>query len=530
MNARSSAGPLIDPVRMAFLSPLSRLYQTNPFEPAWAALATGALGRGSVSDARAGGLKKALEEIRGPLAQALAAIAMQLAQGKAASDEERAVYRGAALYGLWDEYGPRLQALIDGEAIDAPFYDGFVEQHRFLFNHPGLTVPEPAHLLALLYQARRAWYFASTNIGGRSPSAEAVRASLWRANLGSDLDAYADGLYRRMDEIPVLITGETGTGKELAAECIGWSRYIPFDPGTKRFATTAAGDYYARNLGEVPGELMESALFGHKRGSFTGATGDMTGCLGWPKPYGSLFLDEIGELPEHVQVKLLRPLQSRAYLPIGESKAHKLRGRLLFATHRNLPALCREGKVRADFLERINGVPIRMPPLRQMLAEAPEELRGYVRGFLAEKLDHPGRVEDWSARVVRSIEETKRGYAWPGNVRELRNYAENYLLMDGRVETAETSAPSVVAQAGSAEGVQAGTPESAAQASSGILGPQAKAGKVSADEVMRAYVTQVHVLTGENKAETARRTGLNWRTVKRLIDPARLKRWLLRRR
>jgi DNA-binding NtrC family response regulator len=530
-------GPLIDPVRAALLSPLAKLAHTNPFEPAWDALLASALGGGSVTGVRAAGSTESRspwgpEALGEPLAQALAVIATQLAQGKTASEEERAIYQGAALYGLAHGFGPRLQALIDHDTIEVPFYDDFVEQHRFLFAHPGLRVPEPSHLLALLYQTRRAWSFASTKIRGRSAIANAVRASLWRANLGSDLGAYADGLFRRMDEIPVLITGETGTGKELAAACIGWSRYIPFDPVAKRFATTPSGDYHARNLCEVPSSLLESALFGHKRGSFTGAAADAKGYFALPKPHGSLFLDEIGELPEHVQVKLLRPLQSREYLPLGESRPHTLSGRQLFATHRDLEALCREGKFRADLLERMNGVPIRMPSLRQVLAEAPEELHAFVRGFVADKIDDAARVEEWSARVVRSIEATRRGYAWPRNLRELKNYAERFLLTDGRMEAPEPSAQSTEQRAATPE--TTALPSSALPSggipSSGILGPRAKAGEVSLEELTRTYVTRVHVLTAQNKAETARRTGLDWRTVKKWVDPARLGRWLARKK
>ncbi len=516
MNAHASAGPLIDPVRMAFLRPIARLPFTNPFEPGWRGLVEAARGGGSA----AGASSKVLAALTEPLAQALAVTAVQLGRGAAATDEERSIYQGAALYGMWADYGPRLQALIDRDQVAVPFYDEFVGQHRFLFDHAGLSVPEPAHLLALLYQARRAWFFAATKIRGRSASATKVRAALWRANLSDDLDAYASGLYRRMDEIPVLITGEAGTGKELAAACIGGSRYIPFDAGTRRFATTATGDYHIRNLSETPGELVDSSLFGHKRGSFTGATADMPGCLGMPKQHGSLFLDEIGELPEHVQVKLLRPLQSREYLPIGESRPQKLWGRQIFATHRDLSALCRAGKFRADLLERITCVRIRMPPLRQILAEAPEELDLYVRGFVADKLDDPGQVERWSARVQRSIAKTQRGYDWPGNLRELKNYTVNCLLSEEPSEAPpEESAPAAVEE-------QAGTPASAELVSSGLLGPKAKAGAVSLEELNRAYATRVHLLTGQNKAETARRLGVDWRKVGRWIDPARLMRWL----
>lgn len=532
MNALSSTGPLLDPEWMAFLEPVSRLHATNPFEPAWEDLLKAALGRkyipaDTVAYAPNGTPRTSRIRLGEQLAWMLTLATLRLEEGVAGTPRELEVYQGAAIYGLWDQLSPRLQKLIDDDEIEVAFYDHFVERHRSLLGYPGLTAPEPAHLLALFYQAQRAWYFASSKIRGGSPSARAARAAVWRANMGVDISAYADGLHRRMDEIPVLITGETGTGKELAAECVGWSRYLPFDPATRRFAMKYAAGFHVRNLCEVPRELVESALFGHKRGSFTGADTDATGCFALPKQYGSLFLDEIGELPEHVQVKLLRPLQSREYVPVGETRPRKILGRHLFATHRDLDALCREGRFRPDLHERMNGVSIHMPPLRQMIAEAPEEMRYYVRWFVAAKIDDPERVEKWTERVVNAIAAKRIGDPWSRNLRELKNYTERYLLTDGRMSTPEervrVSMP-VAEEKRAPEGH--GAPESACLPSSGILGPRAKAGEITVEELTRAYVTRVHVLTGQNRSETARRTGLNWRTVGQRLDPARLLRWL----
>ncbi len=511
---------------MALLEPVSRLHATNPFEPAYEALVNEALGDRSGAGAGGGGsntglLERKLARLTETVGMVLAVVAHGLANGATATARELTVYRGAALHGLSDGLAGRFRGLIEAGRTDAPFYDGFLEEYRFLFGHCGVAVPAPGHLFALLYQMRRAWHFIGTKIRGGAPSAAAARAAVWRANLGSDFEAYAGGLYRYMDEIPVLVTGETGTGKELAAQCVGWSRYIPFDPATKRFATTHDGDFHVRNLADVPRELVDGALFGHKRGSFTGATGDAVGCLSLPKEHGSLFFDEIGELPEYVQVKLLRPLESREYLPIGETRPRRLLGRQVFATNRDLEARCREGRFRADLLERINGVPVRMPPLRQLLAEAPDELHGYVSAFLAEKLDDPAQVARWAGRVVDAIGANRRGDAWSRNMRELKHYAENYLLTDGRMSPAPPPPPvAPVAQ---------GAPESTCEVSSGILGPRAKAGEVTLEEIARDYVTRVHVLTDQNRSETARRTGLNWRTVPHKLDPARLIRWLARR-
>jgi DNA-binding NtrC family response regulator len=527
MRTRPSTGPLIDPSLLALLAPISRLHATNPFDPAWTALHKAALGRDHVPGDEAsctppGTPSPNRDLIARHLAVALVPAAQQLAAGATATPEELAIYQGAVLYSLWDIYGPLLQRLIDDDAVDVSFYDDFAARCRTYLAHPGLTAPEPPHLLALLYQARRAWYFARTKILGASPSAAASRAAIWAASMGSDIETYAASLYARMDGIPVLITGETGTGKDLAAACVGCSRYIPFDPVARRFAMKFGADYHVRNLCEVTRDLVESALFGHKKGSFTGAATDATGCFALPGKHGALFLDEAGEMPEHVQVKLLRPLQNREYLPIGETRPRPILGRLLFATNRDLDAMCDEGTFRADLHERMNGVGIHMPALRRMVAEAPGEMRSYVGAFVADKVAGAPRVETWTERVVGSIVATRFGYPWPRNLRELKNYTDRYILTDGHVPP-----PAVVRGAAAPRPTEGGVaPESACVPSSGVLGPRAKAGDVSLDELDRAYVTRIYMLTGENVAETSRRTGLDRRTVQRRIDRARLVRWL----
>jgi hypothetical protein len=381
MNARSSTTPLIDPGRMTFLEPVSHLYATNPFDPAFEARLEAALGEryvpGEGGCPQVGAPSKNHERILEPLAEALAVTSHQLARGRTGTPGELAVYQGAAIYGLWEEYCARIQALIDAEEVEVPFCDEFVDRHRCLLGHPGLSAPEPGHLFALFHQARRNWYFPSSMIRGESPSARAACSSIWRANMASDAWVYADGLYRKMDEIPVLITGETGTGKEFAARCIGWSRYIPFDTRKRRLALKHTEDFHTRSISEVSEHLIESMLFGHKRGSFTGAISNETGWFALPGEHGSLFLDEAGEFPWDVQAKLLRPLQNREIVPMGESRPQKVYGRPIFATHRNLEAMCLAGEFREDLLERMNGMHIHMPSLRQMMAEAPGELRGY---------------------------------------------------------------------------------------------------------------------------------------------------------
>jgi two-component system, NtrC family, response regulator HydG len=522
MTTPPTTGPLILPSRLGYAEALSRLYITNPFVPAWTDLHKAALGERYVpgdhaSLTLAGAPSANRRDIAEKIALLVGAASRHLAAGGTATPRELAIYQGLVIYSLWDDFGPELQRIIDEDRIDAPFYDDFAERYRATLGFPGLTVPEPGRLFAFFYQARRAWYFARTKILGGSPSAAAARAAIWRAIMGGDVRTYASDLYLRMHRTPVLITGETGTGKELAAECIGWSRYIPFDVAPRRFAFRHAERHHARNLCETPPELLPSALFGHKRGSFTGATSDMTGFFALPLPGGSLQLDEFGELPLHVQAQLLRPLEGRQYLPIGETRLRPIECLLIFTTNRDLEAMCREGTFRPDLHERMKGVHIHMPSLLQMLREAPGEMRVHVMAFVAGEISSAAEVEAMTDRIMNAIGATGASYGWSRNVRELKNFVVSYVINDGQV--VEPWGPAPASSQASPVADESG-PESSCPPSSGILGPRAKAGEVSLDELTRAFVVQVHVLTGGSLRETARRTSLDYRTVKRYLDPA----------
>ena len=285
---------------------------------------------------------------------------------------------------------------------------------------------------------------------------------------------------------------------------------------------------HARSLCEVSSDLIGSELFGHKRGSFTGATSDKIGLFALPKANGSLFLDEIGEIPGNVQAQLLRPLENREIVPIGETRPRPIQGRHIFATNNDLEAKCLAGEFREDLLERMNGVRIHMPPLREMLAEDPAELRRYVRGFVAEKLDDEGQRELWTERIVRYAAEELAGHPWTRNLRELKHFTERYLITGGKMPK-----PEVVrlpeAPAGEAAPEARGAPESVCAPSSALLAPMVKRGEISAEELEVIYVTEVFASTGQNLAETARKTGMHRRTVRERIDHARLARRLARR-
>ncbi len=210
-------------------------------------------------------------------------------------------------------------------------------------------------------------------------------------------------------ETRVAIQGETGTGKELIARTI------------HQKSARRAGPFVTLNCAAVPAELIESELFGHEKGSFTGAAGRHIGKFEQAGG-GTLFLDEIGDMPLAMQSKLLRVLEEGEIERVGGDKPIPVDARVLVATHRNLEEMVRQGTFRADLFHRVYVFPIVLPPLR----ERPEEIAVLAEYFSTQVAAQNGwRLKHFS---TESLEILKR-YAWPGNVRELRNVVERVLLL-----------------------------------------------------------------------------------------------------
>ncbi len=217
-------------------------------------------------------------------------------------------------------------------------------------------------------------------------------------------------------QAPVYISGESGVGKELVARLV-------HESGPRR-----DGPFVPVNCGAIPSELMESELFGHKRGSFTGAVSDQKGLIQSAEG-GTLFLDEVADLPLHMQVKLLRVIQEKTVRPVGESRELPVDVRILSATHKDLAQLVAQGRFREDLYYRINVIELRVPPLRER-AEDIADLAETIIERLARRMQIAGA----SARARRRPRSRLRGYPFPGNVRELENVLERALtLCDGSV-------------------------------------------------------------------------------------------------
>jgi DNA-binding NtrC family response regulator len=205
----------------------------------------------------------------------------------------------------------------------------------------------------------------------------------------------------------VIIYGESGTGKELVARTI------------HEMSRRGQGPFIAVNCGAIPEHLIESEFFGYKKGAFTGAVADKPGFLDLAHG-GSLFLDEIGEIPPNLQVKLLRAIEGGGYLPVGGDKPGRSDFRIIAATHRDLRDEVENSKIRRDFYYRIHVIPIYLPPLR----ERKEDLPLLIHHFLTNLSD-----DDMVLTLPASVMQILKRYEWPGNVRELQNVIQRYVTL-----------------------------------------------------------------------------------------------------
>lgn len=217
------------------------------------------------------------------------------------------------------------------------------------------------------------------------------------------------------NETTVLITGPSGTGKELVARAIHYNGRRKDEP------------FVAINCGAIPENLIESELFGHKKGAFTGAVSDKKGLIESANG-GTLFLDEVGELPLTMQVKLLRFLQDHQFNPVGDVRTRQADVRIVSATNRNLQEAIEEGLFREDLFYRLNVIQIPLPPLKERLKDIPLLAQHFLKTF-SKKLGK--KVTGCSGEALDLLQE----YDWPGNVRELENAIERAVVMDsdGRI-------------------------------------------------------------------------------------------------
>jgi transcriptional regulator with AAA-type ATPase domain len=495
--------PLMRPDELAFARTVSELVHCNPFTTHRIELERQALGSEFVEADAEWNLHPQsrhnhpnLLVLQRRLEEAGERLRVRLVKGAKATEAERALYEDLVLLALYHRLRGALDETFTPAAAGAragrpaALYRQLEQEAARAF--VGAAAPSRAavpHFFACAFQLRRAVHHIFDAIIGVSRPAVRLRAEVWQSVFTHDMRRYRRLLFDRMTDISTLVMGASGTGKELVARAIGLSRYIPFDATRGGFVEDFEGSFIALNLSAMSPTLIESELFGHRRGAFTGAVADRVGFLEACPPLGTVFLDEIGELDAAIQVKLLRVIQTRTFQRLGETEDRPFRGKIIAATNRDLAAAMAAGRFREDLYYRLCSDLIRTPTLAEQLADAPGDLGNLLRhiarrlvGREADALSEEARI--WIARNLGTA------YAWPGNIRELEQCVRNVLVRGeyrpARAEPTDTEPR---------------------------LSDQIEAGALTADALLERYCAIVYRASGSYEA-AARRLGLDRRTVK----------------
>jgi two-component system nitrogen regulation response regulator GlnG len=265
-------------------------------------------------------------------------------------------------------------------------------------------LPKPFDLKEVVEVVQRALLERDTHAGASAAAMTPEEDALPLIGRSSAMQEIYRVLARLMNtDLTVMVNGESGTGKELVARAL-------HDYGKRR-----SGAFVAINMAAIPRELIESELFGHEKGAFTGATNRYAGRFEQAEG-GTLFLDEIGDMPIEAQTRLLRVLQEGEYTSVGGRTPIATNVRIIAATHRDLRAAVRQGLFREDLYYRLNVVPLRIPPLRERSEDIPELVAHFLTNAEAEGMSVKSFVPEAMSRL--------QNYRWPGNVRELENLVQ----------------------------------------------------------------------------------------------------------
>ena len=298
----------------------------------------------------------------------------------------------------------------------------------------------------------------------------------------------------RPSDLPVLITGESGTGKEVIARAVHESSH------------RSSRKLVVVDCAAITPTLMESELFGHIKGAFTGASSTTTG-LAAEADGGTLFLDEIGEVPPSVQVKLLRLLEDGTYRSVGDTRSQRVNLRVLAATNRDLDAAMACGDFRPDLYHRLNGVRIHLPPLRDRVSD--------ILPLANHFIDHLGRPD---LRLSSEAQDRLLGGTWPGNVRELLNCMRYVTSLVSGDTVTPADLPATVQANG---GIRDGTPASLESVSVDLSMTYKDAKRAWLDRFEDAYVTAMLEAHNGNVSAAANQAGMDRRSIQRILKRQR---------
>ena len=469
-----------------FLKQVNEAAFSNPFDPV----------RMERYQALAGSKPTRNEEFVEPglLTARVESESLNLLNWKRGSDADiRHLMRTTALFYLFHRHSDALGDLIKAQEVagDAVVSHPVTDQlYQDLLTH-GFSQEQAGGFVAMFFQFRRAYHFTTNALKGSGAAMRRLRMHIWRSIFTDDIQLYEGHMWNRMAEFSTLLLGPTGTGKGVAASIIGHSSFIPYNPRKSEFARSFSSGFIELNLSQFPTSLIESELFGHRKGAFTGAINDYDGHIRRCPSNGVLFLDEIGELNAELQIKLLRVLQERRYTPVGSHESQKFQGRIVSATNRSLDDLREGGSFREDFYYRIATDVIHLPTLQERISDTPGELTELASHFLVRVLGrYDPRLE---SMVLNSLSgQIPKNYDWPGNVRELEQ-AVRSILLTGRFETS----------------THTGETKEWTQA--------ARQGTLTASQLLSTYCSMLYKQTGSYEA-VAKKTDLDRRTVKKYVD------------
>ena len=354
----------------------------------------------------------------------------RIAEGEEVTENEFQLYDDLALYVLYYTVIVESPSGAEREYMKPVDWETFREAFEYWLNIDGRKSPsynQAPHVYACLHQLKRAFYNIFHCVIGRSWPIAKLRARIFQSIFTHDLRRFRNTLFKSMTEVTTLVVGETGTGKELVAQAVGTSQYVPFDEKKRKFAHDGSDQFIALNLSAFTPTLIESELFGHEKGAFTDAATRRIGWLESAGRFGTVFLDEIGELDLAIQVKLLRVLQNRQFQRIGENKTRRFEGKFIAATNRNLIDGIEKGCFREDFYYRLCSDVIVMPTLVDQIADRPDEFE-FLVDFISHRVapdDRDGLKND----VMRWFEGSNmKLHHWPGNMRELEQCVRNIMI------------------------------------------------------------------------------------------------------
>jgi DNA-binding NtrC family response regulator len=531
---------LLSPEDWAVAEAIAGIVRVNPFEEARIDLERRALGDGYreqgpvirfLPGEREEDLFGNIPALRGRAETLATEMRRLLVADHTASPHELEVYEDLVIFLLYSRYMSALGGIVlksldkpawDGE-VEEPLWNSFLEDYSFYLRLPGVRLPSehnPRVILAVCFQVERAFTHIYTRIVGTSKPAVRLRAAVWQSIFTRDMRRYFRSLHATMADMPTLIVGSAGTGKDLVARAIGGSCFVPFDPGTRRFKVSPAESYIPLRLAALAPTQIDSALFGHVRGAFATAYKKRDGGLQKCSEYGAVFLDEIGDLEATIQIKLLGVLETRSFHRVGSIETLSFKGKLIAATNRDLWAEMQARRFRHDLYYRLCVDLVETPSLGEQLAEEPDDLREMVRfivwGALVRQPDGATDsvfgpvvddrfridVEGLTSDIVDWIErDLGRGYAWPGNFRELGQCVRKFIIR-GRYSLA----PSV-------------RDPSAGPGPVEELLRQVRDVTTNVDGLLGRYYALAYHRCDENLAAAARRLGVDRRVVREKLDP-----------